>query len=221
MAASTDPRMNVTFSGVFRLDGDIPGRVSGDGSQQWFQSPVYLPMNGRWNREVFVLFEQASAPLVPPRPMWLTAEILPRSQVRDTLVRVQAGFAIELEHYIAQLPAPRPVLTVHSRGHVVRFTRQNFDRWIVVALHNASDEGSAAVIHFNVIDEASDALIAQIGAHVFRVGNVVSFQGVVGQYLRRSGKWVVQSPKFAMMHSQGRTLGYGEASPALSMVQHS
>ncbi|EGG10471.1 uncharacterized protein MELLADRAFT_103065 [Melampsora larici-populina 98AG31] len=132
------------------------------------------------------------APFGRARCIWLTGEVYARPELRDTMVRVRPGFAIEQDDYASQLPVPLPVITVRSRGYVLRFGRQNLDRWIVVALHNVSDESSGRVIHFNVIYEVSTEVVAEIGEDVFGLGNVVNFHGQVMHYFRRSGKWVVK-----------------------------
>ncbi|EGG06761.1 uncharacterized protein MELLADRAFT_86147 [Melampsora larici-populina 98AG31] len=154
-------------------------------------------MAGRWNREVFIQVEQASALFGTARAMHIAGEIYARSATRDTMILVNPCRAAKLSEYESQLPATVPVVTVHSRGHVVRFARRTvpaeyYDRWIIVGMHNAWDEHSRQVTHFNVIYEASIELVADIGVSKFRLGNIVNFSGVVRHYFCRNGKWVVE-----------------------------
>lgn len=103
----------------------------------------------RWNNELYIRAEQAPATFDTAPALWLTGEILTRTATRDTLLIVQPGFAVPLSEYNLQFPAPIQVVTVHSRGHVVEFERrtlaaENYDRWIVTAMHNAWNESVSA-----------------------------------------------------------------------------
>ncbi|EGG11307.1 uncharacterized protein MELLADRAFT_102174 [Melampsora larici-populina 98AG31] len=199
MANHGDPCMTVNFRGLFRLDEEVSGQSWSALHPHWFRAPIYLPMIHGWYREVFVHFGQEPASFGRARCVWLTGEVYARTELRDTMIRVRAGFAVVQDDYVSQLPAPLPIITAHSRGYVLRFDRRNFDRWIIVALHNISDNSSAQVIHFNVFYEASNEVVAAIGEEVFKLGNIVNFHGEVMHYFRRSGKWVV---KLRAAHSE-------------------
>ncbi|EGG05015.1 uncharacterized protein MELLADRAFT_107968 [Melampsora larici-populina 98AG31] len=224
-----DPRMAVNFSGVFRLKEEVSVRrpaysavcllITPDAFQDpgllqttfppcWFRCSIYLPLIGRWNREVFVHVGQAANSSAATHSVWLTGEVLARTQLRDTMIRVSPGFAFEQGAYASQLPAPAPIITVHSRGHVISFSQRNFDCWIIVALHNVTEESLtrlklAQVTHFNMVYEASNALVAQIGPSVFRPGNVVNFHGVVMHYVCQSGKWIIKTCRYTRKKHAG------------------
>ncbi|EGF97302.1 uncharacterized protein MELLADRAFT_70076 [Melampsora larici-populina 98AG31] len=195
MANPPDPRMRLNFSGVFRFDSNALQVYATP--PHYFRSSIYLPVPGTWNREVFVQAGELTASLATARAVFFAAEVYPRHPTRDSILLLDPGSVVELDDYACQLPPPAPIVTVQSRGHVVSLARrtasaQDYDRWIIVALHNAWDESLAQVTHFNVIYEASLELVAQIGIRRLSTGTIASFYGVVLHYLRRRGNWVVE-----------------------------
>ncbi|EGG01612.1 uncharacterized protein MELLADRAFT_110856 [Melampsora larici-populina 98AG31] len=170
MANINDSRLTVTWSGVFRLDSEVPRQCSGPGTRLCYQSPIFLRVNRRTHSMVFVHAQQSAPSVAAGRCVWLTGEILARSRQRDTIIMVTPESVVELGSYASQLPAPLSILSVQSRGHVL---------------------GRAA--HFTVAYEATAELVTRLGEAVFTVGNIVNLRGVVIGYVHRSRNWVVET----------------------------
>ncbi|EGG11589.1 uncharacterized protein MELLADRAFT_102509 [Melampsora larici-populina 98AG31] len=193
MSSFSDARLPFNWSGIFRLNAE----ASGSTTRLCFQVPVFLPRYRRSHSAVFVYTDQGSPLLEPNSSVWLTGEVLARSNINDTVILVNRASVVLLDLYASQLPAPLHVVTVLSRGHVVRSDRRiveavGYDRWIVMAMHNAWDNSLGRVVNFTVAYEASLGLVSRVGLESFNVGNVVNFRGEVSSYLHQSRNWMIE-----------------------------
>ncbi|EGG10583.1 uncharacterized protein MELLADRAFT_103265 [Melampsora larici-populina 98AG31] len=194
---SDNARLPINWSGVFKLNTECLRLSSGGGIRECFQSTVVLLVGRRPHLRFFVSTNPNVPTLEANQSYRLVGEMLGRSNRHDTVLSPLAGGVIRLEEYEAQLPQPLPVITVASRGHIMRCVRrrvvgQDYERWVITAMHNGWDDSLGSVAHFLVLYEASLKLFNSIGVNNLSTGNIVNFSGVVINYSPVGRAWVVE-----------------------------